>query len=77
MKIIIFALFYLVTVRVNACDKMNIVCNVVCMHDGDQRGVVISDKCYCANLRDVNQFFVRVPKSGGMVKTEPKRYIWE
>lgn len=77
MRLILFSLFYFLTVKVHACDKMNIVCKVVCMHDGDQRGVVIDSKCYCANQRDVNQFFVRVPKNGRAVITEKKVSIWE
>lgn len=48
-----------------ACaSTIEITCDILCKTDGDERGIIISDKCYCANSRDMGKFVVRVPKQG-------------
>jgi hypothetical protein len=46
-----------------ACDHNKIVCQTVCSQDGDQIGVIIDQKCYCANQRDLSKIVSRVPNS--------------
>lgn len=56
-----------------ACDVNLIVCQTVCAQDGDDRGVLIDKKCYCANPRDTAKVIARVPKSYTK-KDEPKKH---
>jgi hypothetical protein len=78
MKIIIFALFYFVTVKINACDTLNTVCQTTCRHDLDDLGVVIKGKCYCANYRNLDDIFAKLPTHGKVViDKEQKRSFWE
>ena len=78
MKIIIFALFYFVTIKVNACDTLNTICNTVCIHDNSDRGIVINKQCYCADRRDLTEIFSKLPVNGKVViDKEPKRSFWE
>lgn len=59
------------------CDELNIICRTVCVHEGDEKGVIIDNKCYCANYKDLSKIIVRVPKNGGLVAEKKKPYIWE
>lgn len=77
MRLALFIFVYLVTVYVHACNEFNAVCRAICVQDGDQLGIVIKEKCYCANFRNIDDVFVKVPLRGGMVKAEPKKYVWE
>lgn len=78
MRLILFSLFYFLTVKVQSCDIFNTVCNTVCIHDGSDRGVVINKKCYCADARNVDDVFAKLPISGKVViDKEPVRSIWE
>ena len=76
MKYLIFALVYLVNVRTYSCNEMSIICKTVCAQDGDDKGIVIDNKCYCANYRDLSKIIARVPLNGGLVANKPKR-IWD
>lgn len=61
-----------------ACDTFNTVCNTVCIHDGNDRGIVVNKKCYCADFRDLNDVFAKMPTHGKVVvDKEPKRSFWE
>ena len=46
-----------------ACDNLKAVCHTVCLHDGDQMGIVLNQNCYCANARDVTKIVTTVPKT--------------
>lgn len=79
IQIIIIGLFILLTsLDSDACNELNIVCKTVCVHDGDELGIVIKDKCYCANYRSLDKIVIRVPKNGSLVADKKKtNYIWE
>lgn len=78
IQIIIIGIFVLlVAYDSKGCDKFSVVCQTVCRQDGDQLGVVIDKKCFCANQRNVDDIFVKVPKHGGTVAEKRKPYIWE
>lgn len=52
------------------------VCDVLCKTDGDERGILISNSCYCANPRDISKFVTRVPRqgTGKAIISKPRRY---
>lgn len=78
IQLIIIGIFVLlVAYDSKGCDELNIICNTVCKHEGDEKGVVIKGKCYCANYRDLDKIIVKVPKQGGLVAEKRKPYIWE
>lgn len=59
---IIIILSFLICLEVYPCDEKHIICSTICVHDGDELGVMIKDKCYCANSRDTSKIIVKVPK---------------
>jgi hypothetical protein len=40
--------------------KAQIVCETLCLQDGDELGVIINKACYCANKRDTSAIVQRV-----------------
>ncbi len=60
-----------------ACDERAIICNTVCQHDDDEIGIILNNKCYCANSKDVSKFVIRVPKHGAMIQVSKPKPIWE
>jgi hypothetical protein len=73
IQFMLFLVFFLlVDYEVNACDVPAIVCSVVCKQDGDDKGVMIADKCYCANVRDLSRINTYVPKSGQVI--HPRKF---
>jgi hypothetical protein len=79
MNLTIFIILaLLICVEVYPCDEKHIICSTVCVHEGDELGVMIKDKCYCANSRDVSKIITRVPKNGAVVINKPQpRYFFE
>lgn len=78
IQLIIIGIFVLlVAYDSKACNELNIICKTVCKQDGDELGIVIKDKCYCANYRSLDKIVIRVPKNGGLVAEKRKPYIWE
>lgn len=75
--IIIFACLFCLDAY--PCDEKHIICSVVCIQDGDEIGVMIKDKCYCANVRDTSKIIVKVPKqTQPVVINKPvPRYFFE
>ncbi len=55
-----------------ACNEPLIVCQTVCLQDGDSKGLLIDNQCYCANPRDISKIIVRVPKANGSVYPKSK-----
>lgn len=64
----VFSIAYLCT----TLDIMRIKCSVVCNQDGDEIGIVIEDKCYCGNSRDISKVIYRVPKNSGQASEKKK-----
>jgi hypothetical protein len=78
IQLIIIGIFVLlVAYDSKGCDELNIICKTICKQDGDELGIVIKDKCYCANYRSLDKIVIRVPKNGGLVAEKRKPYIWE
>ena len=75
MRIILFALFFFSEYS-GACNEKNIICNTVCKHDDDELGIILNDKCYCANYRDLDKYTIKVPKRGRMVQVTPPPRNW-
>lgn len=69
-------MIYLLFTIALACNELNVICRTTCYHDGDQKGIVIDGKCYCANYRNLDDVIVKVPKNGAMVKTEQKKSLF-
>jgi hypothetical protein len=65
---IVFTL--LLSINSMACDELKIVCKTVCQQDGDELGLVIDNKCYCANQRDVSKLVTKVPKNGQVIQNK-------
>lgn len=79
IQLILFLLFFfLVQYEVGACNEKNIICNTVCKHDDDEMGIVLNDKCYCANYRDLNKYTIKVPKNGRTIQVNiaPPARTW-
>lgn len=76
MRLVLFICFYFYVEYSPACNEKNIICETVCKHDDDEMGVVINDKCYCANYRDLSKFTIKVPKRGKMVTVSPPVRSW-
>lgn len=74
---IIIILSLLICLETYPCDEKHIICSVVCVQDGDELGVMIKDKCYCANSRDVSKIITKVPKNGAVIisKNTPKYFF--
>lgn len=78
MRLILFVLAYFLSVNVHACDTFNTVCKTICAQDGDDLGIVLNKKCYCANYRNVDDVFTKVPKHGRAIITEQKqKSFWD
>lgn len=60
----------LALVCVNAVD---LTCKVVCRQDGDELGVIIDSRCYCANQRDITRIIPRVGSGQGRSVIDPIR----
>jgi hypothetical protein len=46
-----------------AFDKTKVICETVCVQDGDEKGVMIGPDCYCANKRDVKKILTKVNRN--------------
>lgn len=78
IQLIIIGIFVLlVAYDSKACNELNIICKTLCLSDGDDKGVVIDGKCYCANHRSLDHIVIKVPKNGGTVAEKRKPFIWE
>lgn len=79
MNIVLYIiLVLLICVEVYPCDENHIICKTICIHEGDQLGIIIKDKCYCANERDTSKVIVKVPKQANPVtlnKPAPKYFF--
>ncbi len=60
-----------------ACDQKSIICKTICIQDGDEKGLVIDGKCYCANYRSLDKIITRVPTNGGYVADKKAKYLWD
>ena len=73
MKYLLFTCFLLLFCLAFACpDENEIICKTVCIHDGDETGFIINNRCICGNERDIKKIVARVPKYGKQIET--KRY---
>ena len=54
------------------CAYLDVVCKVTCIQDGDDKGVLIDNQCYCANKRDLSKILIKVPSQGAVYKDAPK-----
>lgn len=71
---IFFIVFALVCIEAYPCDTKKIICDTICKTDGDEMGVVISDKCWCSNQRDITKFYTKVPKNGRVIVSKTPTY---
>lgn len=78
IQLIIIGIFVLlVAYDSKGCDELNIICKTICVHDGNDKGIVIQGKCYCADYRPLDKIIARVPKNGGLIAEKRKPFIWE
>lgn len=70
MRQIVISLAYLCT----TLQIMQIKCDTICKHEGDEIGIVLDDKCFCANSKDMSKVIYKVPKYGGQVAEKKKSY---
>lgn len=71
MRLVLISLFILSLCTIN---KDLIVCQTVCAQDGDEIGIIINSKCFCANSRDVSKVLVRVGNTRGkMIYSEEEK----
>lgn len=57
----------LLSITTLACDTKAIVCNTICKQDGDELGIIVKDKCYCANARDIDKVITKVNVKGKII----------
>jgi hypothetical protein len=62
--ILFLVVFFLIQHDSHSCDVPQVICSVICQQDGDQKGVIIKDQCFCANHRDMTKIPNWVPKRG-------------
>jgi len=74
IKIVLFVLASLMSFKVKACNERELICSIVCKHDGDEVGILIKDKCFCGNARDIEKIVPRVNVKG---KAFYSRYRYE
>ncbi len=78
IQLIIIGIFVLlVAYDSDACNELNIICKTTCKLDGDDKGIVIDNKCYCANYKDLNHIAIKVPKNGGLVAEKKKYHTYD
>lgn len=54
-------LIFLLLFNASGCtDRLKIICESVCAQDGDEKGILIGQDCYCANKRDLKKILTKV-----------------
>ncbi len=68
----IFLLFFNFVFAEACLDKNKIICETVCIQDGDEKGILVDGQCYCANKRDTSKVIIRAKRNW----SDPKPEIW-
>lgn len=75
LPLFLLTVLYACAAHSEECNKKELVCKVVCQQDGDDLGIIVNDRCYCANFRNVDKVVIRVAND---FRTEKKKlWSWE
>lgn len=60
MSILFFSIVVLFGSMTSASHDSELICRTICIHDGDEDGVIHNGKCGCWNERDTSKVILRL-----------------
>lgn len=69
-------LLFVYAVSCTDLDKKKIVCETVCLQDGDEIGFIYNGNCYCANKRDLSRIPMRLNRNITTNNQEKERSLY-
>lgn len=60
----------------SAAEQFKLRCEVVCEQDGNELGIVLNNRCYCADSRDIKRVPTRINRNM-TTNSQPEKGIYE